>query len=272
MSEGWRKGVKKRKAFLCAVIAASVIGCGFDKTAWAQGRQDVSPAEAISGNDAAGGEIKGTDSVPGNSAAEPDTETSREKETEASVIEQQEDQTAIRENQTAVQEDQTVLQEGQTAVQENEARGGEMVSLLIPQKVEIIINPWELDGRRQVYSEWYTIKNCGETAGVLTLSNLMCRPLDGDVDVRTDSGGLHEGEGKNIYLEMAFDDGMTIGLSEEERRYEIPFEPGEEVSFTFCGEVNENAAEGWQESGVAVSIFYAWSSQQEYTADRQNLQ
>ena len=63
---------------------------------------------------------------------------------------------------------------------ENDSDAGmsEVENLQIPQKLEIVIDPWEMDGKSQIYSEQYTIRNTGEAAGVLTLSQLICRPQE----------------------------------------------------------------------------------------------
>lgn len=52
------------------------------------------------------------------------------------------------------------------------------VSLQIPQKLQIVIDPFEMDGKGQIYSEQYMVRNMGETAGALTLA-FVCR-LGGD--------------------------------------------------------------------------------------------
>lgn len=45
------------------------------------------------------------------------------------------------------------------------------MSLVIPQKLELIIDSFEIDGKTQVYSEKYDIKNAGKTIGVLQFLN-----------------------------------------------------------------------------------------------------
>ena len=44
--------------------------------------------------------------------------------------------------------------------------------LWIPQKLGVVIDPWEMDGKGQIYSEEFMIRNTGDNPGVLTLSNL----------------------------------------------------------------------------------------------------
>ena len=67
--------------------------------------------------------------------------------------------------------------------------------LQIPQKLGVVIDPWEMDGKEQIYSEEYVIRNDGEMPGVLMLSNLACRPQEqSGVIVTANPAGLHEGD------------------------------------------------------------------------------
>ena len=76
-----------------------------------------------------------------------------------------------------------------------------IVSLVIPQKLEVVIDPFEIDGKTQVYSEKYSVKNTGETKGVLQLTQLACKSgKSGEVKVRKNQDGIHDGEKKKIYL------------------------------------------------------------------------
>lgn len=140
---------------------------------------------------------------------------------------------------------------------------GGLVSLLIPGKLDVILNPWELGGKPQVYSEDYTVKNCGSAAGFFAFTNLACEPQKEDVDVRPDNVGLHKGTEKNVWLEMELGNGDRITLTEEPVRYEILLEPGEEFAFWFSGEANENAAEEWSGGDLSVTVTYAWNSVEE---------
>lgn len=135
----------------------------------------------------------------------------------------------------------------------------ELEQLQIPQKLEVIIDPWELDGNGQIYSKPYVIRNNGKTPGVLTLSGLACIPKrDSGVIVRTDSIGLHDDQEKSVYMQMMFGRTEQIVLSEDDSEYQMELQPGEELSVCLTGEVNEYALEEWKECDIAVSINYSW--------------
>ncbi len=131
--------------------------------------------------------------------------------------------------------------------------------LQIPQKLEVVIDPWEIDGRGQIYSEKYVIRNDGETSGRLILSNLACKvPEQSGVVVTTNPAGLHDDSEKSIYMQMIFGNGDGVCLSQESSGYEAELQPGEELFIHFEGEVNENASESWRNGDVAVNVVYSW--------------
>lgn len=143
----------------------------------------------------------------------------------------------------------------------------EKKSLQMPQKLEVVIDPWEIDGKGQVYSDEYVIQNTGEDTGVLTLSNLTCIPREkSGAVIRTDRNGIHGDKRKSIYMELLFSTGERIILSEEGGRYEAELKPGEEVSLQFAGEVNEYADGNWDNEDIAVGVVYSWDMKED-TAD-----
>ncbi len=145
--------------------------------------------------------------------------------------------------------------------------------LQIPQKLEVVIDPWEMDGKGQIYSEEYVIRNDGETPGMLTLSNLACRPQEqSGVIVRADKEGLHDSEDKLIYLEMFLGSEERIVFSKDNSQYQIELEPGEELTVCFGGEVNENASRKWGNNDIAVSVVYSWEREEKKDKKAEELE
>jgi len=138
----------------------------------------------------------------------------------------------------------------------------QVVKLQIPQKVNIVIDPWEIDERGQIYSDEYIIRNHGDTAGMLRLTKISCVPVgEAEVEIRTDAEGIHEGEETAIYMELAFSNGDKVNFSQEGSTYEIRLEPEAELSFHFSGEVNENAVRWLQGTDIEVTITYSWEEE-----------
>lgn len=136
-------------------------------------------------------------------------------------------------------------------------------NLQIPEKLDVVIDPWEIDRKGQIYSEQYTICNTGEMTGILTLSSLTCRPREqSGVIIRTDKEGLHDSGDKSIYIEMLFGNGERIIFSSENSQYQTELKPGEELSICFAGEVNENALGKWENDDIAVSVVYSWEMEE----------
>lgn len=131
--------------------------------------------------------------------------------------------------------------------------------LQIPQSLHIVVDPWEIDGKGQIYSEQYVIRNTGENTGLLILSDMACRPSKKNgVAVKSDKKSIHEGKEKAVYMEVVLGDSERITLSQEGSEYRTEMEPGDELSLCFEGELNENASGSWKDGDMAVSILYSW--------------
>lgn len=142
--------------------------------------------------------------------------------------------------------------------------------LQIPQKVSIVIDPLEIKGRGQIYSEQYRMHNAGDTAGVLTITNYIevSQEQDGVV-VKADRTGLHQGQDKVIYLEMVLGNGETAAFTKEGANYTIRLEPDEELEFWFTGEVNENTSCSWKDEDVSLRIDYVWDMEEDPVVDEE---
>lgn len=129
-----------------------------------------------------------------------------------------------------------------------------------------MIDPWEMDGQGQIYSERYVIKNTGKTEGTLTLSGLACKTGgNSNVVVKDQAQGLHDEEEKSVYMEMLFGDDdklERVVLSKRKSVYKVKIKPGEELPFIFSGEVNENASEGWKDGDLDVTVTYSWKPEE----------
>lgn len=136
----------------------------------------------------------------------------------------------------------------------------ERVCLQIPEKLEITVDPLEINGNGQVYSNQYIIKNSGSTAGTLILSDFVCEPRkNSGAIVKTNNIGIHDDSEKSVYVEAVFGNGDKVILSQPDAKYEIKLNSSEELLLTFSGEVNENASRKWEDDDVIVSMVYSWN-------------
>ncbi len=133
-------------------------------------------------------------------------------------------------------------------------------NLQIPEKITVVIDPWEIGGEGQVHSEQYVIRNVGMKTVKLLLYQFACVPQNGNSGiVRADKAGIHEGSEKAIYMEMVIGNGDSVLFTEEGTGlYEVELGAGEELSFYITGEVNENAVEPWRDGDFQVMISYQW--------------
>lgn len=138
----------------------------------------------------------------------------------------------------------------------------------IPQEIGLIIDPWEIDGRGQVYSEQYVIKNNGENTIKLHLYGLTCTPGEqSGAAVCADREGMHDSDGKAIYMEMVFGNGDRVAFTEEEAEYTAELEPEGELVLWFAGEVNADVSQDWNENDIKVTILYQWDDGQQGQAE-----
>lgn len=142
---------------------------------------------------------------------------------------------------------------------------GAVSGLTVPEKMNLTLDPYEIEGRGQVYSEQHVFRNAGTTTGKLTLYNFFCVPQEqSGVIVRTDREGIHDGDGKEIYVELMFANGDAVTFLEDgSGKYEIELGAGEELVVYFSGELNENSATVWTSGDIKVSLSYLWDVEEQ---------
>lgn len=156
-------------------------------------------------------------------------------------------------------------QEDKKEIPEDNEQSG-MKKLQIPQKMTVVVDPWELDGRGQIYSEQYAVRNTGDVAGIVTISGSICKSSRQDeIVVKSDREGLHENSVKSVYMEMEFSNGDKTTLSKEGSTYQAELGPGEELAIRFLGEVNENASKVWKDGDITIDAVYSWNVKEEST-------
>lgn len=134
------------------------------------------------------------------------------------------------------------------------------VCLQVPQKLDLMVDPFEINEKGQIYSENYIIKNAGAEAGILTLSDIICKPGDkSEVNIITANEGMHETDEKTAYVKIVFENDEEVVLSQEGAEYKVRLAPGEELRFHYSGEVNENASRSWRERDITVGMTYFWN-------------
>ncbi len=154
-------------------------------------------------------------------------------------------------------EEMTEIADESGQIEKRWKTGMGLTSLLMPQKFEIVMDPWEMDGRTQVYSEQYIIKNTGDMSGTLKLTGIACE-VGEDVHVQENSDGIHSGKDKKLYIELLINDEDRFVLMPEGTDYEIKLAPDESITLEFTGEMNENTSQSWQSSDVRISVTYDW--------------
>lgn len=128
-----------------------------------------------------------------------------------------------------------------------------IIRLQVPDNLNFVIDPWNISGKGQIYSEWFTIVNCGDTACTIQLQDISCTDLKGIIIVE-DAGQLHMRDEAGIYLELVFENGETRALTEEGQEYAVVLNPNEELTFWLTGAVNERNPESWGNKALSVKL------------------
>lgn len=133
-----------------------------------------------------------------------------------------------------------------------------LTCLQIPEKLKVIIDPWEIDEKGQIYSEPFAVKNTGESSGILTLSFTCTLNKADGVSIRETGEGLRYSEEKLIYMKAVLGNGEECIFTEEGAECQVELQPEEELSLWFEGNVNENAEEPWKDGDVEIKGVYSW--------------
>lgn len=146
-----------------------------------------------------------------------------------------------------------------------------IMCLQIPEKLEVIIDPWEINENGQIYAEPFTIKNTGDVPGVLTLS-FTCKMNKKDgVMIKETSERLHDSNKKLIYMTVALGDGEKSAFTEEGAQCQAELQPGAEMSLRFEGEVNENTKEEWKNGDIEFQGRYSWEEENIFEIEKEDL-
>lgn len=147
---------------------------------------------------------------------------------------------------------------------------GDPVRLQVPQKFDIVLDPWEIDGKGQIYSEEYVIRNTSGEQGTLKMIGIVAEAGE-DVNVRSDSADIHEGNDRDICIQMVMNGEDRLTLLPEGADYEIILEADSDVTITFTGEMNENAKDGWRGRDVKIKVIYDWVTEAGEDAAKKNI-
>lgn len=137
-----------------------------------------------------------------------------------------------------------------------------LLRLQVPEKFNIVLDPWQMDRKEQIFSEEYTIKNTSREKGILKLTGIAVGGKEG-VEVCLGGDNINDGNGQNIFIEMVINSKDRLTLLPEGADYEIILEADTGVTVSFTGEMNENAEEGWHDSDVKVEVVYDWVTESE---------
>lgn len=154
---------------------------------------------------------------------------------------------------------------GATEQEENISTQAEMsqeIVLILPTRLDFVIDPWEISGPGQLYSSVFMVQNVGDTPGWLNIEEIKLEcGEDTGVVILTEVTGIRDNTEKNIYMEMHCNDGNVLIMSEEGQAHRVWLEPGEKFEFEFKGSVNQQSELEWKAKDVSVHMVYSWEKE-----------
>ena len=233
---------------LMALIISEIRVCAFGSTA----NNNEVGEELVEGQNKKGMEIKNLDLMKEQVI-----------NNEVAIDEKKSEEKLSTQKDLELENDEKIEDEKREEAPGFEKEKNDRVCLQIPEKLGLTIDPFEINGKGQIYSKNYVIKNVGTETGILTLSNIVCKPGNkGGVNIVTENKGIHETDEKSVYVKIVFEN-QEVVLSQEGAEYETRLAPGEELLFHYSGEVSENASRNWEEKDVTVGMLYFWNMEEE---------
>lgn len=146
-----------------------------------------------------------------------------------------------------------------------------LTCLQIPEKLKIIIDPWEIDEKGQIYSEPFVIKNTGNSPGILTLSFTCTLNRAEGVRISETEEDLYTSDKKLIYMKVVLGNGKDTVFTKEGAECQVRLQPTEEVSLRFEGKVNENAEKPWKDDDMEIKGTYSWKEEKGNEGEMENI-
>jgi hypothetical protein len=144
-----------------------------------------------------------------------------------------------------------------------------LLDVVLPVTVSMTIDPYEINGRGQIFSDTYKFENLGNTDVKLTFTDMKVTfPNEKDFEALAQPFDIEsKSDLKAIYMVMNFgrDDIPPVVLTDEEREGQISIpmpssktdtDDNSFFSISFSGNLNENPALCWRNGDVKINIQY----------------
>jgi hypothetical protein len=143
-----------------------------------------------------------------------------------------------------------------------------VLNVLLPMSLDFTIDPFEVNGRGQVHSEEYVIRNLGDTGVTVSFDSMgVDFAGEGDFEALPEPFDENSGSGrKSIYLSLNFSGGrfpsVVMTDAQAPKHFSALLEApvggsGSSLSFSFSGSVNHLPSNQWEEGDVKVEITYS---------------
>ena len=193
----------------------------------------------------------------------------------------------VSENEVQNQEDEVLDSECENIEPINVDEEVEVINIEFPSKLPIVIDPYEIAGNGQVYSELFRIENKGNALTSVIITEVPCiyAEDEGVKPCKMPDSLLEETEAKRIYMELKFysetEKGLelfeTVCITDDEawQPVNVQIMPGESVLFEVTGALSLVSEQPWKLGDVEFSISYMCELMEEkepLESDTQNVE
>lgn len=135
----------------------------------------------------------------------------------------------------------------------------DIVSFQIPQNLDFFMDPYGLINGTQIHSQTYRFCNTGDSTVRLTLTDIVCEAAEGvsSAPAGTEAEDVKASGEKVICLQLCFENGNVITVTQDSGRYDMVLAPGEGIDFYIDGFMSIEPEQNWQNGDVGISMVYS---------------
>lgn len=148
------------------------------------------------------------------------------------------------------------LQAGVEPIQDALPKG--VMSFQVPDNLDFVMDPFEINGRGQIFSKEYYFSNLGSERIRVKLSAIQCFMAEG-VKMAGEgeaSQAVIESKEKVLQLQLIFGTGESITLTEGSGEYEMVLEPGQKIGLCIAGSMSRYPEISWESEDVRLALVY----------------
>lgn len=146
------------------------------------------------------------------------------------------------------------------AAETDSVSGGDndAISFQIPSNLDFYMDPYGMINGSQIYSPTYRLCNTDSEAVCFNLTNIVCELGQDVVDapLETEEMDIRGSRDKIIRLQIWFEDGNVMNVTQSPGTCVLILEPGESIDFSIRGYMSATPEKEWKDGDAGISMIY----------------